>query len=103
MLIILNKSPQSGTFSSILEMAEKVAAGGEKVAFILIQDACIAATVTEYCSKLVDRKMDAYALKTDCEARGLMEKINTVVRLIDCKQWVKLVMDEDKNVISWTS
>jgi len=103
MLIILSKSPRVENFNSILEIAESAAKNGEKVAMLHIQDACLATTMNEYCDKLSRQKIEVYALKTDVEARGLTEKVSRNVRLIDYKQWVKLVMTEHKKIISWTS
>jgi sulfur relay protein TusB/DsrH len=103
MLIILSKSPWAENYGSILEIARKAAENGEKVAVLHIQDACIAATINEYCEKLAENKIDIYALKADCEARGLVGKVNEKVRIIDYKQWVKLVMIEHKKIVSWTT
>ena len=103
MLIILSKSPRAENYGSILEIARKAAENGEKVAVLHIQDACIATTINEYCDKLAENKIDIYALKVDCEARGLVGKVKEKVRIIDYKQWVKLVLVEHKNIISWAS
>jgi sulfur relay protein TusB/DsrH len=84
-------------------MAEKSSGKGEKVAILHIQDACIAVTVDDYCKRLADRRIDAYALKTDCKARGLLQKVGRDVRIVDYKEWVKLVMKEHGSVVSWTS
>lgn len=101
MLIILSKSPWTENYGSILEIARKTVENGQKTAVLYIQDACIAATINEYCDKLFGNKIDVYALKADCEARGLMDKLRPRVRVIHYKQWVKLVMMHDKTV-SWT-
>lgn len=103
MLIIVSKSPWSESHGSVLEIARKAAENGEKVAVLYIQDACIAATVNEYCDKLAENKIEVYALKADCEARGLVRKVNRKVKLIDYKQWVKLVMTKHKKIVSWTT
>jgi len=103
MLIILNKSPRTENYDSILEIAKKAAEDGENVAVLYIQDACIAATINEYCDKLAENKIEVYALKADCEARGLVEKASRKVRIIDYKQWVKFMMSEHKKIVSWTS
>jgi len=103
MLIILTKSPQSGNYGSLLEIARRAAENGEKVAFLCIQDACIAATINECCDKLAENKIELYALKADCEARGLTGKVSRKVKLINYKQWVKLVMVEHKKIVSWTT
>jgi len=102
-LVVLSKSPSLNGYDSILKIAEKAAAKGEKVAFLHIQDACIAATINEYCDRLAENKIDIYALKVDCEARGLVEKVSGKVRVIDYKQWVRLVMTEHKKIVSWTT
>jgi sulfur relay protein TusB/DsrH len=103
LLITLSKSPPFENSDSILEIAKRVAEKGEKVAILLIQDACAAATMSDYCDKLALNEIEVYALKADCQARGLTEKADRRVKLVDYKQWVKLVMTEHKNIISWTS
>lgn len=103
MLIIVSKSPEGQNLDSVLEIAGAIAEKGERVAILHIQDACIAVTMDEYLEKLVEKKIGIYALKADCEARGLVEKTGKAVKLVDFKQWVKLVMNEHKNVVSWTS
>jgi len=102
-LVILSKSPSLNGYDSISKIAEKATAKGEKAAFLHIQDACIAATINEYCDKLAENKIDIYALKADCEARGLVEKVSGKVRVIDYKQWVRLLMTEHKKIVSWTT
>jgi len=102
MLIILSKSPLTGNYCSILEIAKKTAENGEKTTVLYIQDACIAATMNEYCDKLFENKIDVYSLKADCEARGLMDKLRPRVKVIDYKQWVKLVMMTHDKIVSWT-
>lgn len=103
MLTILTKSPWSESYGSILEMAKKIVENGEKVAVLFLQDACIAATMSVYCDKLAESKIDVYVLKADCEARGLVKKVNEKVKLVDYKQWVRLVMDEHNKIVSWTT
>jgi len=103
MLIILSKSPWAESYDSILEIVRKATGKGEKVAILYIQDACIAATIDEPCHKLALNKINLYALKADCEARGLVRKVNGKVKLIDYKQWVKLVMNEHDKIVSWTT
>jgi sulfur relay protein TusB/DsrH len=101
MLIILSKSPWTSNYGSILEIANKTVENGQKTAVLFIQDACIAATINEYCDKIFENKIDLYALKADCEARGLMDKLRPRVKVIDYKQWVRLLMMHDK-IVSWT-
>jgi len=103
MLVILTKSPWAENYDSIVEIVTKAAESGEKVALLHVQDACIATTIDEYCDKLAKSKIDIYALRTDCEARGLTGKVSRKVRLIDYKQWVKLVMEKHDKVVSWTT
>jgi len=103
MLIILSRSPWTKNYGSILEIAKKAVENREKVAVLLIQDACIAATVNEYCEKLAENKIEVYALKVDCEARGLTSKVSRKVGIIGYKEWVKLVMTEHEKIVSWTS
>jgi len=103
MLIILTKSHWTEDYGSIIEIAKKAAESKEKVAVLHMQDACIAATINQQCDKLAENKIDIYALKADCEARGLIEKVSRNVRLIDYKQCVKLVMTKHEKIVSWTS
>jgi len=102
MLVILSRSPWAGNYGSILEIARKAVENGEKVAVLHVQDACIAATVNEYCDKLAENKIDIYALKADCEARGLLEKVRKDVKIIEYREWVKLVMDTHSKIVTWT-
>lgn len=103
MLIILSKSPWSQNNDSILKIASSIARHEKDVAILHIQDACIAATINEYCKELVKNNIAIYALKADCETRGLTSKIHRTAKLIDYKQWVKLVMTEHENIVSYTS
>mgnify|MGYP001026408466 FL=1 len=102
MLIILSKSPFLGDYASILDIALKAVQKGEKVGVLHIHDSCIALTSDEYSKKLVDAGLNVYALKADCEARGLLKKIKKGVKIVDYKGWVKLVMDEYDRIVSWT-
>jgi sulfur relay protein TusB/DsrH len=88
---------------SIFKLAGKLAAKGEEIAFLHIQEACKAATSAEYCNKLAEAGIKAYALKADVEARRLTEKIYPGVELVDYKQWVSLLMDKHDRIVSWTS
>jgi len=72
------------------------------VAILHVQDACIAATIAEYCERLAEERIDAYVLRADCEARGLLEKVGRDVRIVDYKEWIRLVMKEHDKIISWT-
>ena len=103
MLIVLSRSPWSENLAFVLEAAEKVKAKGEGVTLMHIQDAVIAATLSEYCTRLTDHNVEVYALKADCEARGLLEKVSSKAKIIDYKQWVKLMMNEHDKIVSWTS
>ena len=102
MLIILSKSPFVGNYDSILDIAFEAVRKGEKVGVLHIHDSCIALTLDEYSKKLVDAGLSVYALKADCEARGLLKKIKKGVRMVDYKGWVKLVMEEYDRIVSWT-
>jgi len=101
LLIILSKSPFIGNFDSILGIVLKIVETGEKVGILHIQDACIALTLPEYLRKITC-KIELYALRADCEARGLLEKIDKSVTVIDYREWVKLVMDKYDKIVSWT-
>jgi sulfur relay protein TusB/DsrH len=101
MLIILTKSPFVGDYASILDIALKATQKGEKVGVLHIHDSCTALTSNEYSSRLVDAGLNVYALKADCEARGLLKKIKKGTKIIDYKDWVKLVMDEYDRTVSW--
>ena len=102
MLIILSESPFVGDHASILDMALRAAQKGEKVGVLHIHDSCTALTSEEYSKKLVDAGLNVYALKADCEARGLLKKIKKRVKIVDYQDWVKLVMDEYDRIVSWT-
>ena len=102
MLIILSKSPFVGDYASILDMALRAVQKGEKVGLIHIHDSCTALTSGEYSKKLVDAGLNVYALKADCEARGLLKNIKKRVKIVDYRDWAKLVMDEYGRIVSWT-
>jgi len=102
MLIILSKSQSVNSYDSTLKIAEKASEKGEKMAILHIQDACIAATIDEYCKRLAEGRIDAYALKSDLEARGLLEKVGRNIKIVDYKGWVRLVMKEHDKIISWS-
>ena len=89
--------------TSILKVAGKLAEKREDIALLHIQEACKAATLAEYCSKLREASIKVYALRADVEARKLTEKTHPSVELIDYKQWVSLLMDRHDKVVSWTS
>ena len=99
MLIILSKSPFSEQYESFLEIARE-AAKKEKVGILHIQDACIAATSDEHCGKAVDNGVNLYVLKEDCQARGLLEKVQKSVKVVNYEAWVKLVMNEYERIVS---
>jgi sulfur relay protein TusB/DsrH len=99
MLLILSKSPFSGQYESLLEIANK-AASKEKVGILCIQDASIAATMKDFCRKTVDSGVSLYVLKEECQARGLLEKVQKSVKIVDYEGWVKLVMDEYGKIVS---
>jgi len=102
MLIILSKSQSVNDYDSILKIAEKAREKGETVAILHIQDACSLATLNEYCERLAEGRIAAYVLSSDCEARGLLEKVGRNVKIVNYKGWVRLVMKEHDKVISWT-
>ena len=102
MLIILSESPFVGDYASILDMALRAVQKGEKVGLLHIHGSCTALTSDEYSEKLVDAGLNVYALKADCKARGLLKKIKKRVKIVDYRDWVKLVMDEYDRIVSWT-
>ena len=102
MLIILSKSPFVGDYASVLDIAFRAVQKGEKVGVLHIHDSCNALTSEEYYRKLVDAGIKVYALKADCEARGLLKKIKKSVKIVDYKDWVKLVMNKYARIVSWT-
>jgi sulfur relay protein TusB/DsrH len=103
LLIILRKSLWAENYGAVLEIAKRAAANGEKVAVLYVQDACIATMMDEHCEKLAENRVDAYALKADCEARGLVGKVSEKVKLIDYRQWVELMITGHDKIVSWTS
>ena len=101
MLIILSKSPFVGDYASILDIALSAVQKGERVGVLHIHASCTALTSGEYSKKLVDAGLNVYALKADCKARGLLKKIKKRVKIVDYRDWVKLVMDEYNKIVSW--
>ena len=101
MLIILSKSPFVGDYASILDIALRAVQKGERVGVLHIHASCTALTSGEYSKKLVDAGLNVYALKADCKARGLLKKIKKRVKIVDYRDWVKLVMDEYNKIVSW--
>jgi len=102
MLIILSRSPFISDYESVVKLASKAVEKGEGVVILHIQDACIAVTSNGYLTKLTALGIEAYALKEDCEARGLLQKIKSTVRTVDYKGWVNLVMNKHNKIVSWT-
>jgi len=103
MLIILSKSPSVNGYDSILKIAEKASEKGENVAILHIQDACTAVSLDEHCERLAERRINAYVLRADCQARGLLEKVGRDVKVIDYQEWIKLLMKEHNKIVSWTT
>lgn len=103
MLIILSKSLSVDSYKSVLEMAENASSKGEKVAVFHIQDACTAAAIEKHCMRLSDAGIGLFALKPDCEARGIVNKLGKDVKIIDYREWVRLLMNENESIVSWTS
>ena len=101
MLIILSKSPFISDYESLVKLVSKAVEKGESVAVLHIQDACVAVTSDRCLKKLVSSGVEVYALKEDCEARGL-RKIKNKVRTVDYKGWVNLVMNKHGKIVSWT-
>jgi len=99
LLLILSKSPFREQYESFLEIARK-ATRKEKVGILHIQDACIAATLDEYCGKAVENGVNLYVLKEDCQVRGLLEKMQKNVKVVNYEGWVKLVMNEYEKIVS---
>jgi sulfur relay protein TusB/DsrH len=99
LLVILSKSSFCGRYEPLLEITHK-AVRKEKVGILHIQDACVAVTLAEYCGKAFDNGVNLYALKEDCQARGLLEKVQRGVKIVDYEGWVRLVMDEYERIVS---
>jgi len=53
-------------------------------------------------TRLVEARIDAYVFRTDCEARGLLEKVGKDVKIIEYREWVKLVMNTHSKIVTWT-
>ena len=101
MLIILSKSPFISDYESLVKLVSKAVDKGESVAVLHIHDACIAVTSDRYLKKVGSSGVELYALKEDCEARGLLQKIKDEVRTVDYKGWVNLVMNKHDKIVSW--
>ena len=102
MLIILSKSPLVGDYVFVLEMAFRAVQKGERVGVLHIHNSCFALTLDEYSDRLVSAGLDVYALKADCEAQGLLKRIKKGVKIVDYKDWVRLLMDDYDRIVSWT-
>lgn len=102
MLIILSKSPFISDHESLFRLVSKAVEKGDRVAILHIQDACVAVMLDRYVKKVVSLEIEVYALREDCEARGLLEKIKNGVRTVDYKGWVDLVMNKHDKIISWS-
>jgi len=83
----------------MLEIASK-AAEKERVGILHIQDACIAVTIEDYCKEVVGKGVNLYVLREDCEARGLLKKVHTNVKVVDYEGWVRLVMEKYERIVS---
>ena len=53
--------------------------------------------------KLNEGKVEVHALKADCEARGLIDRLLPKIKVVDYRQWVELVMTGNDRIVSWTS
>ncbi len=102
MLIILSESPLVSDHMFVLDMAVRAVQKGEKVGVLHIHNSCFALTLDEYSERLVGAGLHVYALKADCEARGLLRKIKKGVKIVDYKDWVRLVMEDYERIVSWT-
>jgi len=103
MLIILSRPINGKKRDTILDLIRRLAKKGERIAVLLIQDACVSATSTECCNHLLNNRIDLYVSRADIEARGLIQKTCRGIKTIDYIQWVKLVMNEHDKTVSWTS
>ena len=99
MLFISSKSHFLEQYESFLEIARE-AAKKEKVGILHIQDACMTATLDGYCRRAVDNGVNLYVLREDCQARGLLEKVQKSVKVVSYEGWVKLVMGEYERIVS---
>ena len=84
-------------------MAARLAEKGEGITILHIQDACTAVASREYCDRLLEGKINVYALKADVKVRGLIERMHPNAKIIDYKQWVSLMMNGHNKIVSWTS
>jgi tRNA 2-thiouridine synthesizing protein B len=89
-------------YESLVKLVSKAVEKGESVAILHIQDACIAVASDGYLKKVVSSGIEVYALKEDCEARGLLQKIKNKIRIVDYEGWVNLVMNKHDKIVSWT-
>lgn len=93
-LHILNKSP--GKCSAFQDMLNAVA---KNDAIILIEDAVIT-SLSPASEALVNKGVPIYALEADIIARGLSDKTNTAIQVVDDKDFVNLCCAYSKTV-SW--
>lgn len=97
-LHIVNKSPyERNAFNSCLRLASSGAG------ILLIEDGIYAAQASGSHSAQLDaalEKHSIYALQADIEARGMNDKLNPGVKLVDYDGFVNLTTEFDK-VQSW--
>ena len=94
-LLVISKFQDSST---VFEVAERMARGGQKVAFLFKGEACRHLTDPEFMTSI------GFAEGVHCLESGLdrmgREKPFEGVRLIDYSGWVDLVEAYD-NIVSW--
>ena len=97
-LHIVNKSPyERNAFDSCLRLA------GSGAGILLIEDGVYAAQASGAHAANLDTALDkhsVYALQADVEARGMGDRLNPGVKLVDYDGFVSLTTEFDK-VQSW--
>ncbi|USD39243.1 sulfurtransferase complex subunit TusB [Ferrimonas sp. SCSIO 43195] len=93
---VLHTLSQSPNDSHRHQLAIDYASAGDGL--LLMQDAVVAATLSDFAKLLHDRP--CYALKEDLQARGLLKRVLAPITVIDYPQFVDLTLHYDK-VQAW--
>jgi len=101
-LLILSKSPYESSYETVLRLALTLSKKGEKIGMMHIQNASIACTIREYMKHAIGSGLEVYVLGNDCEARGILKKIASGVKVVSYKDFVELLMNKFEKAISWS-
>lgn len=96
MLHIINQSPFE---SNILQSCLRLTKANDAILFI--EDGVTAALQKPLLEQATQQKINLYALQPDLEARGLLENISPLIKLIDYAGFVELTTQHHP-IQSWT-